>query len=124
MRITTMNPNQPEATALASRGGTFVAVGDRKDVDPFIGPFTTVIDALGKRLIPGLIDSHTHAIRGAVNYHLEVRWDSVDSLEQGLHLLRVQAERTPQGNLFGLLVVSLNFSSRKRGCQRLRNWTE
>ncbi len=96
-RIKTMDPDRPEATALAARGGTFVAVGDRKDVASLIGPFTQVIDAQGQRVIPGLIDSHTHAIRGGVNYNLEVRWDGADSLEEALHLLRVQAERTPEG---------------------------
>lgn len=96
-RIKTMDPERPEATALAARGGTFVAVGDRKDIALLIGPFTQVIDAQGQRVIPGLIDSHTHAIRGGVNYNLEVRWDGADSLEEALHLLRVQAERTPEG---------------------------
>ncbi|MFY0610599.1 MAG: amidohydrolase [Hyphomicrobiaceae bacterium] len=96
-RITTMDPERPEATALAARNGTFVAVGSRQDVASLIGPFTQVIDAQGQRVIPGLIDSHTHAIRGGVNYNLEVRWDGADSLEEALHLLRVQAERTPEG---------------------------
>ncbi|MEM0922320.1 MAG: amidohydrolase [Pseudomonadota bacterium] len=96
-RITTMNPAQPEATALAARGGQFVAVGSDQEMQALIGPFTQVIDARGQRVIPGLNDSHTHAIRGAVNYNLEVRWDGVDSLEEALHLLRIQAERTPEG---------------------------
>jgi predicted amidohydrolase YtcJ len=48
-------------------------------------------------VIPGLNDSNTHTIRGAVNYNLGVRWDGVDSLEEALHLLRQQAERTPNG---------------------------
>ncbi|MEM8597031.1 MAG: amidohydrolase family protein, partial [Pseudomonadota bacterium] len=96
-RITTMDPDRPEATALAARDGVFVAVGDEADVRPLIGPFTQVIDGGGKRVIPGLIDSHTHAIRGGVNYNLEVRWDDVDSLEEALHKLRVQADRTPEG---------------------------
>ena len=96
-RVTTMDPERPEASALAARDGVFVAVGDWPDVEPLIGPFTQVIDAGGKRVIPGLIDSHTHSIRGGVNYNLEVRWDDVDSLEEGLHMLRVQADRTPDG---------------------------
>ena len=96
-RVTTMDAARPEATALAARDGTFIAVGSDDDVSPLIGDFTQVIDAGGQRVIPGLNDSHTHAIRGAVNYNLEVRWDGVDSLEEALHLLRLQAERTPEG---------------------------
>ncbi|MEM6310616.1 MAG: amidohydrolase family protein, partial [Pseudomonadota bacterium] len=96
-RITTMDDARPEATALAARDGVFVAVGSQEDVAGLIGPFTQVIDAGGKRAIPGLIDSHTHSIRGGVNYNLEVRWDTVDSLEEALHLLREQADRTPEG---------------------------
>ena len=96
-RITTMNDARPDATALAARDGVFVAVGDQSNVAGLIGPFTQVVDAGGKRVIPGLIDSHTHSIRGGVNYNLEVRWDTVDSLEEALHLLREQADLTPDG---------------------------
>ncbi|MEL7466970.1 MAG: amidohydrolase [Pseudomonadota bacterium] len=96
-RITTMDPARPEATALAIRDGMFTAVGSDDEVRSQIGQFTQVIDAKGQRVIPGLNDSHTHAIRGAVNYNLEVRWDGVDSLEEALHLLRMQADRTPDG---------------------------
>ena len=79
-----MDPERPEATALAVRDGQFVAVGTEAKMQGRIGPFTQVIDARGQRVIPGLNDSHTHAIRGAVNYNLEVRWDGVDSLEEAL----------------------------------------
>ncbi|MEM6461242.1 MAG: amidohydrolase [Pseudomonadota bacterium] len=96
-RITTMDPQRPEASALAVRDGVFTAVGSDDEIRARVGPFTQVIDARGQRVIPGLNDSHTHAIRGAVNYNLEVRWDGVDSLEEALHLLRQQAERTPEG---------------------------
>ncbi|MEM6305478.1 MAG: amidohydrolase [Pseudomonadota bacterium] len=96
-RITTMDPAKPEATALAAKDGVFVKVGDQADMADQIGPFTQVVNAGGKRVIPGLIDSHTHSIRGGVNYNLEVRWDTVDSLEEALHLLRAQADRTPDG---------------------------
>ncbi|WP_170464696.1 amidohydrolase [Ruegeria arenilitoris] len=96
-KVTTMDPAKPDASALAVKDGQFIVVGSDAEIRPMIGPFTQVIDARGQRVIPGLNDSHTHAIRGAVNYNLEVRWDGVDSLEEALHLLRMQAERTPDG---------------------------
>ena len=115
-RITTMDPDRPEATALAARDGLFVAVGSEQDVARFRGAFTTVIAAQGRRLIPGLNDSHTHSIRGGVNYTYEVRWDDVDSLEEGLHRLREQVARTPEGQFVRVVGASLNISSRKSAC--------
>jgi Amidohydrolase family len=57
-------------------------------------PGTRVVDGLGRRVIPGLNDSHIHLIRGGVNYLLELRWDGVPSLSLSLWMLREQAERT------------------------------
>jgi predicted amidohydrolase YtcJ len=51
-----------KATALAVRDGRIVAVGDRSSVQPFVQDATRVIDAYGKTLTPGLIDSHLHFI--------------------------------------------------------------
>ncbi|MGD1915507.1 MAG: amidohydrolase [Phycisphaerales bacterium] len=96
-RVTTMNPGMPEATALAAKDGRFVAGGGEADVRPRIGAGTRVIDAKGKRVIPGLNDSHMHFVRQGLNYHMEVRWDGVDSLERALEMLREQAARTPKG---------------------------
>jgi predicted amidohydrolase YtcJ len=56
-----------------------------------------VVDAGGLRVIPGLNDSHLHAIRGGLHFNLELRWDGVDSLARGLEMIREQADRTPQG---------------------------
>ncbi len=61
------------------------------------GGGSTVINANGRRLIPGLNDTHTHTVRGGLNYALELRWDGVTSLKQGLQMLREQVSRTPQG---------------------------
>ncbi|MFJ1547756.1 amidohydrolase [Streptomyces sp. NPDC088246] len=70
-------------------------MGDDKDVAPHIGK-TTVVDALGRRVIPGLNNAHLHVIRGGLNYVLELRWDGVPTLRQGLAMLREQAARTPK----------------------------
>lgn len=72
-RITTLNPAQPEASALAVKNGQFLAVGHEPEVMALAGPSTQRIDARGKRLIPGLIDSHIHMIRGGLSFNQELR---------------------------------------------------
>ncbi|WP_245883324.1 amidohydrolase [Streptomyces hyaluromycini] len=96
-KIHTGDPNRPHAGAIAVRDGVVTVVGDDKDVAPHIGPATKVVDALGRRVIPGLNDAHLHVIRGGLNYVLELRWDGVPTLRQGLAMLREQAARTPKG---------------------------
>src|SRR3989442_16015220 len=53
------------------------------------------VDLHGRTAITGLIDSHSHPIRGGLYYSLELRWDGVPSLADGLRMLREQAQRTP-----------------------------
>jgi predicted amidohydrolase YtcJ len=59
------------------------------------GDKTLVIDLKGRRVIPGLNDSHTHPIRGGLNYNMELRWDGVPSLADAMRMLKDQARRTP-----------------------------
>jgi predicted amidohydrolase YtcJ len=96
-RVYTGVAAQPSAAALAVRRGRIVALGDDHDVGSFVGPGTRVVDALNRRIIPGLNDSHLHVIRGGLNYLLELRWDGVPSLRTALWMLREQAGRTPAG---------------------------
>lgn len=94
-RIATMDPDRPAATAAAIAGGRFVAVGDDADVLRHRGPATQVVDLDGRTVIPGLVDSHIHVIRGGLNFNMELRWDGVPSLADALRMLREQAARTP-----------------------------
>lgn len=96
-KATTLDTARPSATALAVRAGVVSSVGDDDAVLRSRGPSTIVIDARGRRLIPGLNDTHTHTVRGGLNYALELRWDGVTSLKQGLQMLREQVQRTPPG---------------------------
>jgi hypothetical protein len=96
-KIFTGDPARPAASCLAVRDGMLVAVGDESDVAALLGPGTRVINALGRRLVPGLNDSHLHVIRGGLNYVLELRWDGVPTLREALAMLREQAGRTPNG---------------------------
>ena len=94
-RITTLDPSRPEAAAIAIKNGLVHAVGDEADVRHNIGPGTRTIDLQRRRVIPGLNDSHTHLIRGGLNFNLELRWENVPSLADVLRLLKEQADRTP-----------------------------
>jgi hypothetical protein len=76
-RIHTDDPFQPSASAAAISNGVFTAVGDDKSVAAQIGLGTRVVDALGRRVIPGLNESHMHVIRGGLDFLLELRWDGV-----------------------------------------------
>ncbi|WP_330246994.1 amidohydrolase [Streptomyces sp. NBC_00562] len=96
-KVFTGDPDRPEARAVAIRDGRVAALGDDHDLAHLVGPGTRVVDALGRRVIPGLNDSHLHVIRGGLNYVLELRWDGVRSLRHALAMLREQAGRTPKG---------------------------
>ena len=94
-RIATLDPANPAATAIAIEKGLFAAVGDDREIMARRLPRTALIDLHGRTVVPGLNDSHTHVIRGGLNYNLELRWDGVASLPGALTMLRDQARRTP-----------------------------
>jgi len=94
-RVTTVDRAMPHASCFAVAGNQFLAVGDEPEVMKHAASATRVIDAGGRRVIPGLIDSHIHVIRGGLSYNLELRWDGVPSLADAMRLLAAQVARTP-----------------------------
>lgn len=94
-KVTTLDPAQPNASAVAIADGRIVAVGSDATILKLTGAATQVIDLGGRRVIPGLMDSHTHLIRGGLSYNMELRWDGVPSLADGMRMLQEQARRTP-----------------------------
>lgn len=94
-KITTLHHQRPEVSAIALAGDMVLATGTDADMMKLAGKDTKIIDLNQRRVIPGLNDSHTHLIRGGLNYNLELRWEGVPSLAIALDLLKQQAERTP-----------------------------
>ncbi len=94
-RLATLNKDNQFVSAVAIKDGKFLAVGSDDEIMKYQGAQTQVIDVKGRTVIPGLNDSHTHVIRGGLNYTLELRWDGVPTLAEALRLLREQVQRTP-----------------------------
>jgi predicted amidohydrolase YtcJ len=94
-KITTLDRSNPQAQAVAMRDGLFLKVGTNLEVMVLADSNTKIIDVKGRRVVPGLIDSHMHIIRGGLNYNMELRWDGVRSLSDALAMLRRQVENTP-----------------------------
>lgn len=94
-KITTLDKKKPEVSAIALAGGMVFATGSDKEIRALAGKKAKIIDLKGKRVIPGLNDSHLHLIRGGLNYNMELRWDGVRSLADAMNMLKAQAARTP-----------------------------
>jgi len=62
-RVLTMDTDRPRAEAVAVAGGRIVAVGGA-EVAALAGPATRVIDAGGRTLLPGFVESHLHLVLG------------------------------------------------------------
>ena len=60
--VVTVDPASTVAQAVAIGGGRFVAVGTTADIRKLAGPSTRVIEARGRTVVPGFIDSHVHAL--------------------------------------------------------------
>ena len=86
------------AQALAVRNGRIAAIGDSSGIRALGGPSTRVIDLGGRTVIPGLIDSHIHAIRAGLSYTTEVHWFGVRTLKEALDRIRAAAKTAPQGS--------------------------
>ncbi|MEO1335932.1 MAG: amidohydrolase, partial [Myxococcota bacterium] len=94
-RIHTMDATDTLVEAIAVRDGRIIGTGTDAEVLRHRGPSTQVVDLLRHTVIPGLVDSHIHVIRGGLTYNTELRWEGVRSVADALEMLRVQADRTP-----------------------------
>jgi predicted amidohydrolase YtcJ len=101
--------NEP-AQALAVSGGRIAAIGDTAGIRALAGPKTHVIDLGGRTVIPGLIDSHIHAIRAGLTYTTEVHWIGVRTLGEALARIRDKAATVPKGSW---LVVAGGWTERQ-----------
>ncbi|MFJ4387194.1 amidohydrolase [Pseudomonas sp. NPDC089408] len=69
-KVYTAEPGQPLQQAVAVEGEKIIAVGSDQAVLGLKAKGTQVIDLGGKVLMPGMLDSHSHAIKGGLQLEL------------------------------------------------------
>jgi predicted amidohydrolase YtcJ len=94
--VLTLDARSRRSTAVAIKDGVFVAVGPDAEVRNRIGPHTRTIDAQGRSVIPGLIESHVHAT-GAARGEARQPFRQLHSLAEIRDWLREKARTVPAG---------------------------
>jgi predicted amidohydrolase YtcJ len=97
-KIATMARPGEFKQAIAMKNGLILATGVTQTIlKSYQSTTTKLLNAGGKTVIPGLNDSHMHAIREGLNFNMELRWDGVKTLKRAMEMLKEQAARTPPG---------------------------
>lgn len=105
-KVFTANPLQPYADAVAIRDGRVLAVGNRGEVTVAAGSGAEVIDLAGRALVPGLIDSHIHAVWGGVVSLLSTDVKNELGSVAELGPIAAEAKRSGRGMSGDVLVIS------------------
>lgn len=87
----------PEIEAVAIRGDRIAAVGTSDEMRDYAGNGARVFDARGRRVVPGLIDSHIHMVRAGLTWNQTIDWSGVSTLHEAMEMIRAQVESTPPG---------------------------
>lgn len=80
--IHTLDDKNTIVEAMAVADGKILKTGTNNEILKLKNKKTTIIDAKGKVIIPGIFDSHMHIIRGGRFFNTELRWDGVRSLKK------------------------------------------
>jgi hypothetical protein len=96
-QIWTVDASQPEAQAVAIFGERIIAVGSNQQVAAWRGPQTTVVDAGGKRLLPGFNDAHVHFVDGGSQLD-NVQLNDATSPQEFARRIRERSAKTAKGD--------------------------
>lgn len=84
--------------ALAIRGDRITGAGTSKEMRALADAKTRIIDLGYRTVIPGMTDSHMHAIRAGLSFATEVHWIGAPTLENAIGRLRDASKRMPAGS--------------------------
>lgn len=94
--ILTMNPDAPQAAALAVRGRQILAVGTEAEVRVHAADSASAIDLQGRCLLPGFHDSHVHLAQHGFEL-AQVGLHDAKTKEEGLERVAARAHALEEG---------------------------
>jgi predicted amidohydrolase YtcJ len=95
-RIVTVDGKQSIHQAIAVKNGRLIAVGKTAAIKKYIGVKTRVIQLKGKMVIPGIIQTHSHAI-GVARQALLQPHVELNSVAEVQKWIRKKAKQVPKG---------------------------
>ena len=95
-KVLTVDAKNTQAEAVAIRGNTFAAVGTTAAIRTMAGPQTRVIDAGGRTVVPGFIESHVHAT-GAARGEVSQVFIQLHSIQEIKDWVRARAREAGPG---------------------------
>lgn len=98
---------------VAVKDGKIIGVGEGFE-ESFVGEKTIIDDAGGKTVIPGLIDSHMHAMFAGMDL-CNVKLEKCTTMDEMMELLKKRADEVPEGKwIKGYAWNELNWSDGKK----------
>lgn len=95
-KVITLDGRSQIVEAVAVRAGKILAVGSDSDIERLKNDQTRVIDLKGKTVIPGLIESHVHALRAARGELIQPHQE-LNSVAEVQAWIRERARELPAG---------------------------
>ncbi|MFH1302344.1 MAG: amidohydrolase [Planctomycetota bacterium] len=95
-KVITLDDQSRIVEAIALRDGKILAVGSDADMQPYQGDQTKVISLEGKTVIPGLIESHVHALRAARGELIQPHQE-LNSVSEIQAWIREKVKEVPKG---------------------------
>ena len=96
-KIVTVDSQFHIADAIAIRGDRILAIGARSEIGKLAGPSTRQVDLKGKTVLPGLMDSHSHAAEASM-YEFDHLVPDMETVADVLKYIHARAAIAKEGD--------------------------
>jgi predicted amidohydrolase YtcJ len=95
--VVTLSSKQSRAEAIAVQNGRIISVGSNTEIRKYVDQHTTVVDAKGKTVVPGLIDCHVHMAEFG-SFLLQLNLRNVESIREMQQKIREYAVKNAESS--------------------------